>query len=355
MRTRSEGGPGEPRVELGRAGELTEGDLRDLGIHRIPVPVPFPQAGGPVNVYAVDEPGGGFFLFDSGLGTDVARDALAHGFRRIGRRFQDATRIVISHGHVDHYGAARFVQEAHGGELPVYAHPADVPKMIEGGPRWRDQAPRYAAHLTRLGVPAEVLREIAREGEHGFGMARRLPEVRPLREGEVLRGKHVAFEVLHMPGHTPGLVIAYDRERRIVLSGDHLLEKVSPNPIMELGPNGEEGWFRPLLAYLDSLGRLHGLEVDLVLPGHGPGFGGHRRIIDTLVQFYGKRQAKIREVLRAEPRTGYEVSSALFPWARAGDVFLTLSETVGNLEVLEARGEIERVEAEGRYRYRLAA
>jgi glyoxylase-like metal-dependent hydrolase (beta-lactamase superfamily II) len=333
---------------------MTESDLKDLGIHRIPVPVPFPQAGGPVNVYAIEEAGGGLLLFDSGLGTDVAREALAAGFRAIGRRYDEVTRIVVSHGHVDHYGGARAVQEGHGGELPVYAHPDDAPKISEQGWRWRDQAPRYGAYLARLGVPGEVLLAISKEGERGFGMARRLAEVRPIGEGDVIRTKHLVLEVLHMPGHTPGLLCAYDRATRLFLSDDHLLEHVSPNPLIELGPGGEEGWFRPLLAYLENVGRMHRLDIDLVLPGHGAPFTGHRRVIDSLVQFYGKRQAKIRETLAGGPLTGWDVTRALFPWAKPRDAFLTVSETVANLEVLEARGEVLREDDGGSLRFALA-
>ena len=64
-----------------------------------------------------------------------------------------------------------------------------------------------------------------------------------------------------MPGHTPGLLCLYDREHRLFLSDDHLLEHVSPNPLIELGPDGQEDW-RPLVAYLESVGRLHALDVD---------------------------------------------------------------------------------------------
>ncbi len=56
---------------------MSEEALAALGIHRIPVPVPFPQAGGPVNVYAFELAGGGLLLFDSGLGTPEAQAALA--------------------------------------------------------------------------------------------------------------------------------------------------------------------------------------------------------------------------------------------------------------------------------------
>jgi glyoxylase-like metal-dependent hydrolase (beta-lactamase superfamily II) len=106
---------------------MTEADLPALGVHRIPIPVPFPQAGGPVNVYAVEERDGGLLLFDSGLGTPEAHAALEEGFRRLGRRFDEVRRIVVSHAHVDHYGAARFVEERAGRELPAFAHPADLP------------------------------------------------------------------------------------------------------------------------------------------------------------------------------------------------------------------------------------
>ena len=157
---------------------MTEADLADLGVFRIPVPIPFVAAGGPVNVYVVEEADGGLLLFDSGLGSAEATAALEEGFRRLGRRFDEVRRIVVSHGHVDHYGGARFVEERHGGELPIYAHPADAPKIAEGGWRWRDRQPHFAAYLAKLGVPADVLVEIGREGERGFGLARRVREAK---------------------------------------------------------------------------------------------------------------------------------------------------------------------------------
>jgi glyoxylase-like metal-dependent hydrolase (beta-lactamase superfamily II) len=331
---------------------LTERDLADLGVFRIPVPVPFPQAGGPVNVYLLEEPDGGLCMFDSGLGSAEAKGALEEGFRALGRRFDEVRRILVSHGHVDHFGAARHVQELHGGDVPVFCHPADATKIVEGGWRWRDRFPEYGAYLARLGVPAQVLGAIQREGEKGHGLARRVREARPIGEGDLVRTRHLSLRVLHMPGHTPGLICLYDAERRLFFADDHLLEKISPNPLIELGPDCEEGYFRPLLAYVASLARLRALEVELVLPGHGPPFSGHRGIIDDLLAFYGRRQARIREVLAARPATAYEVALALFPAARPAETFLTISETIANLEVLEHRGEVVRELEHGVYRFR---
>jgi glyoxylase-like metal-dependent hydrolase (beta-lactamase superfamily II) len=335
---------------------VTEAALAAVGVHRLPIPIPFTAAGGPVNVYAIEEASGGLLLFDAGLGTPEAQAALEAGLRALGRGLDEVTRIVVSHGHVDHYGAARFVQERHGGALPVFVHEGDEGKVSEAGPGWRERAPVYAAYLRRQGVPSEVLEVVDRAGERSFAMARRVPgaTVRRLAAGEVLRTRHLALEVLHMPGHTPGLVCLHDRARRLLLSDDHLLAKVSPNPLIELGPDGQDGFFRPLLAYVESLARTRALEVDLVLPGHGPPFSGHRQVIDGLLSFYGKRQARIGALLGEAPRAAYEISRALWPAARPGDTFLTLSETVANLEVMQARGEVARDEVDGGWRYRLA-
>ncbi len=334
---------------------MTEQDLRDLGIFRVPVPIPFKQAGGPANAYAIEEAGGGILLFDTGLGTPEAESELEAGLRRAGYGFSDVRRIVISHGHVDHYGAARTVLEKNGGEVPVFAHPADIPKIAEDGPRWRDRLPLYASYFARLGVSADAMAASAAEIGRGFQLARRVPRVRPFALAEPLRLRHVTLEPMHMPGHTPGVVCLYDRQHRLFFSDDHLLERISPNPLIELGPNGEEGPFRPLLAYLESVGRLRALDVDLVLPGHAEPFGGHRRVIDSLVLFFGKRQEKIRVLLGRRPLSGYEVTQGLFPWAKPRDLFLTLSESVANLEVLEAGGEVVREQEGGVYRFRLAA
>jgi glyoxylase-like metal-dependent hydrolase (beta-lactamase superfamily II) len=329
---------------------MTEADLAGLGVHRIPIPIPFPQAGGPVNVYLVEEADGGLLMWDAGLGTHEAQAALEEGFRRLGRSFAEVRRIVVSHGHVDHAGAARFVQERHGGEVPVHGHPADAGKYVASGSTWRAQAAAYASHLASLGVPPEGVEQSRHEGDK-YVVSGRVAEVRPVSDGDVFRARALELRVLHVPGHTPGLVCLHDAAHRLLLSSDHLLEKVSPNPLIELGPAGEAGWFRPLVSYLASVARVRALDLDLVLPGHGPPFAGHREVIDRLVDFYGKRQERIRQVLARGPRTPWEVARELFPRARPAETFLVVSETIANLEVMEDRGEVRRASVDGVVRF----
>jgi glyoxylase-like metal-dependent hydrolase (beta-lactamase superfamily II) len=336
----------------GRA--LTEAELAGLGVHRLPVPIPFVAAGGPVNVYLIEADGGGLVLFDAGLGSPQAEAALQAGFERLGFRFEEVRRIVVSHGHVDHYGAARWVQERHGGELPVFAHPRDLMKIDERGPRFRDQHHLYGAHFLRLGVPMEVMAAMASSGDGSQRLARRVPAVQPIEAGAVIEGRSLRFEVVEMPGHTPGLVCLWAPGHGVLLPADHLLEKISPNPIIELDAEGRQV-HRPLSVYLESLARTRALDVALVMPGHGPGFGGHRALIDGLLGFYVKRQEKLHGLLADGPRTGWELCQALFPRASATDAFLTLSETVANLEVLEDRGAVVRVEEGGAWKFQRAA
>jgi glyoxylase-like metal-dependent hydrolase (beta-lactamase superfamily II) len=331
---------------------IAEADLAGLGIHRISMPIPFLEAGGPVNAYAIEDRDGGLCLFDAGLGSPKAEGAMAAGLARIGRSPADVSRIVVSHGHIDHYGGAMTLLEKAGHQVPVHAHPHDIPKMAEGFPRWMDQVGLYGSFFQRLGVPAEVMGEAWRQVKDGFTKARRIPRVEPLDLGEPLRMKHATFHPVHMPGHTPGLLCLYDREHRLVLSDDHLLERVSPNPLIELGPDGEEGW-RPLVAYVESIGRLREMEVDLVLPGHAAPFGDHRGVIDRLLGFYAKRQQRIRDELAAAPLTGWELTVRLFPRSPASAMFLTVSEALANLEVLEDRGQVARELEGGVYRFGL--
>ncbi|HVO17889.1 MAG TPA: MBL fold metallo-hydrolase [Anaeromyxobacter sp.] len=330
---------------------MTEADLLALGIHRVPVPLPFPQAGGPVNVYLVEDEGGGIVLVDSGLGSPEAEAVLLDGLGRAGRSPEEVRRILVTHGHVDHYGGARGLEELAGHAVPALVHAADLPKVAETGPRWTALAAHYGAHLARLGVPEAALAVAGREAERGFSLARRIREVRPTLPGERLRTRHLDLEVLHMPGHTPGLLCLYDRAHRLLFSSDHLLERVSPNPLIELGPDGRDGYFRPLVEYLQSMERTRALEVELVLPGHGPPFTGHRAVADSLHSFYARRQERLLGQLRRGPRTPWELVRALFREPRPGDVFLAISEVAANLELMEERGVVAREERDGVRRY----
>ncbi len=324
--------------------------LERLGVRRIPVPIPFPQAGGPVNVLAVEEDGGGFALLDAGLGTPEAEEALRAGLAAAGVAVESIRRILVTHGHIDHYGLAQTLREASSASVAV--HPADLAKLSSDG--WTSERERYDAFLLAAGVPADKLDRMAELAASTRSFARRVElPIAALAEGQRLSFARCHAEVLEMPGHTPGQCCFLLRPKGggpIVLVGaDHLLERTSPNPLLELLPDGSR--FRALPTYLRSIERARSLDVALVAPGHGACFADHRQVIDDLLRFYERRQAKLLGKLPAGGATPVELVRAFFPAARTLDLYLMIGEILGNLDVLEDRGRVVCDTAGGRLRY----
>jgi glyoxylase-like metal-dependent hydrolase (beta-lactamase superfamily II) len=331
---------------------MQEEELGSLGIFRISIPIPFRQAGGPANAYVIEEEDG-IMLFDVGIGMEESQAALAQGLARIGYGFKDVNRIVFSHGHIDHYGAAVWALEQIGRTIPVMIHNADAGKVLESGPDLLTLIKGNRQYLSMLGMPLPVLEDLIVAIRREAGLGRRLAEVTPLIPGDKFQCKHVTLEVLHMPGHTPGLCCLYEREHRILFSADHLLERVSPNPLIELRADGEPTFFKPLVSYFESVERVRALPVDLVLPGHATPFTAHCEVIDSLFKFYEQRQSKLLAACERRPLTVYEAMQELFPLGSSFELFLMMSETLGNLEVLENRGKIKRKIKEGSIRFQI--
>ena len=332
---------------------MTDRDLQDLGIYPLYVPMPFFGAGGSTNAYLI-ELEQGLLLFDAVVATPPAEAALADAVSRAGRRLADIGRIVLSHGHVDHYGGARGVAERAGQSIPVFAHPDDVAKVAESGWPWKQRKVQYVSYLARLGVPQELATAAVDRIGLTFSLGKRVPRVQTIDAGEVIRAKHLELEVLHLPGHTPGCIALHDRRSGLFLGGDQLLEKVSPNPLIELTLDGADGHFKPLVAHLRSTERMRALGVSLVLPGHGRPFANHRDIIDCQMHLHRERQERICQHLADQPLTGFELSQLLFPKAEVDDLFLAVSEAIAHLEVLEDASTVRRQFGEAGTRFFLS-
>lgn len=82
-----------------------------------------------------------------------------------------------------------------------------------------------------------------------------------VKEGSVIEAGSYRFTVLETPGHTPGSICLYDREHRILISGDTVFTGGGVGRVDFPG-----GSFSRLLA---SVRRLASLDVRVLLPGHG--------------------------------------------------------------------------------------
>jgi glyoxylase-like metal-dependent hydrolase (beta-lactamase superfamily II) len=170
------------------------------------------------------------------------------------------------------------------------------------------------------------------------------PDVKVEDKDEIVVKDHT-FEVVWTPGHTNGHICLYDRERSALMTGDHVLDPISPNVSL-----GREYAGNPLGEYLKSLRKVGELDADLVLPAHGDPFRDISRRVRELLEHHDEREAEVLEALSHGERTGYEVAAAL-PWTRRrrtladlhlGQQRMALTETLAHLEELRSRGLIER-------------
>jgi glyoxylase-like metal-dependent hydrolase (beta-lactamase superfamily II) len=330
---------------------VDESFLGGLGIHRIPTPVPFLEAGGPANVYALEDDGGGFSLFDCACGTDEGLSALRAGLSARGLDLKRLNRILVSHGHVDHYGNAQTLAEETGAQ--IFVHPHDVEKVCGEG-RWFKQLEKELPYFLHLGVPEPTLRAMLELTKRNREYSRQVERsrVQSLSEGQRFKFRRFETTVLHMPGHTPGLVCLWVESAKLLFADDHMLAKVSPNPVLDLTLGHGPEKFRSLVSYVQSAQRAMAMDIDCVLPGHGEAFKGHRALLESLLAFYAARQERLLKRLDEKgPLSVYELIPAVFPRIDIGRMYLMLSEVMGNVEVLENAGRIKRIDGADALRF----
>jgi glyoxylase-like metal-dependent hydrolase (beta-lactamase superfamily II) len=147
------------------------------------------------------------------------------------------------------------------------------------------------------------------------------------------------WEVVHTPGHSPGHVCLWDAQSRLLCSGDHLLQVVSPPVTFERGFETD-----PMGSYLASLERVRDLAPDLVLPGHGTPFRDGARRAEAIAAGKRRRLDQVRDLVAARERTVPELTADLFGSARltGAQRHFAMAEILAYLAYHEARGALRR-------------
>jgi glyoxylase-like metal-dependent hydrolase (beta-lactamase superfamily II) len=166
-----------------------------------------------------------------------------------------------------------------------------------------------------------------------------------LHGGETITTGVFTFQVLWTPGHSEGHICLYEPEKKVLISGDHILPRITPN--ISWHPQSGEN---PLGQYLNSLKDLKKLDVEMVLPGHEFPFTEFQQRIDELVQHHEERNHEILAALKGEPKTAYEIVQEI-TWGVAESwqdmpLFhqrLALFETLAHLELMTTDGRLRKV------------
>jgi glyoxylase-like metal-dependent hydrolase (beta-lactamase superfamily II) len=316
-----------------------------LRFERIVVPTPY--AVGPANVYVFTaEP---ITLFDCGPNTPAAENALLLGLASIGLRPEQIARVVISHGHPDHYGLAPRLREISGAQVLVGER--DLPKLAD-----RSMLIATGRLLLQAGMPMEELVEMGeRERKLGPGIRPEVEVAVALRGGERLGFDDLELEVLHLPGHTAGHICLYHRQSGVLFSGDTLLLDISPNPLLEPDPMDPTERRRSLVEYLSSLDELSRLSLTTVFPGHGPSIEDPKAVIEEMRSHHRRRTEALAGLLDDDGKSAWQFANELFPRLEGFDNFLAVSEVVAHIDLLVDQGLADPVERDGVTYYRRTA
>jgi glyoxylase-like metal-dependent hydrolase (beta-lactamase superfamily II) len=325
-----------------RRRELSRADRILPGLWRLRLPLPWP--GVPhVNAFAIAAVDG-VVLVDTGLHEPGAMLQLERALHQAGLRIEHVRLLVCTHAHSDHYGLAAPIMERSGCDLWMHPNHAHM-TMAAGDP---DRAFERRVEVARQsGVPAALVAEFesARRGR-GFGIAEIVMPGRELVEGIEVETDLGAWQVHETPGHAPSHVVLHQPERGLLLSGDHLLGRVSLYYDYGYTPD-------PAGEFLDSLDVVDDLDVSLVLAGHGRPVRDARALAEANRAAVRERLERVRRALADGPRTPFDVvpqvlDAELPPAMMVG---WGLSETLCYLTHLERRGEAVKLDGAGPERW----
>lgn len=241
---------------------------------RIELPTPF--AVGSVNAYLFTGPEP--VLVDCGVDTDESWQALTAALQAHGLTVSNLDRVVITHPHTDHFGAAhRIVAES---DAQVWIADIGAAWLLDPSQKFQARIDYYRdVFLPQVGATKEMVLGAVRYLTAIRDSVTPLPASRlcTFRVGDTIPLGGRGWQVLHMPGHTRTQTCFYQPGTQGFLSADMLLP-VTPTPIVEVPPTGQKR--QPALpVYLDSLAKVEALEIGKVYPGHGEPFHRHRDVI----------------------------------------------------------------------------
>jgi glyoxylase-like metal-dependent hydrolase (beta-lactamase superfamily II) len=298
-------------------------------LFRIEIPLP----GNPlkaVNSYIFKTPDRNLII-DTGMNRPECIDAMMAGLQSLNIDMT-VTDIFITHMHADHSG---LISHLATDTSKVYCSRLDA-DVINNKGDWHDMLD----FAERSGFPSD---EDAIRLHPGFKYRTdKLVDFTIVDEGDYISIGGYNFKCILTPGHTPGHLCLYEEEKKILISGDHILGRITPN--ISLWSDDHS----PLNDYLKSLTRIYELDIDLILPGHRKIFTDCQARIDQLRQHHDNRAAAIVSILRQGPQNAFSIASQMkwdlsythwdqFPITQK---WFATGEIVAHLKYLEDLGHV---------------
>jgi glyoxylase-like metal-dependent hydrolase (beta-lactamase superfamily II) len=300
-----------------------------------PLPTPYPV--GDVNAYLIESDE--LTLLDTGVFWDKSLAALSAALASLGRKIEDLDNVVVTHHHFDHFGAAFHLSGLSGAR--VFYHES-VPFFIR---RSAEQEDYVQSFLGRCGYSKDYLllgRELVRKGKRFGALDAAHAETIELKDGDELNLGGFTLRAVFSPGHSPDHLCYYNQSQGLLFSGDFLLPRITPNPLLYFDFSGAKPKrIKSLLNYLSSLSKVGALDAKKALPGHGAEIESPCETIEKNLRFIRERAARFESGLTDAPSSLFDLSVAVFGERDPMNAYLALSETIAYVDLLEAEGKAE--------------
>ena len=332
-------------------------------LHQLKTPMPSPAL--PYILAYAFLGGDGVSLFDTGYGTPEAIEAMTGELRRLGCEPKDIRRVMISHAHPDHMGMVGWVKEQ---------SPDCEVVMLEREWEWMsvrfrdgensDQGMsafmrRSDGWLVRHGVPQEEVEEAHLNGRDGppgasrnasgqrnpFGSWQTAGEPAVLlQDGEVIDFDGWSLRAVWTPGHTPGHLCMYERNHKLMFTGDHVLPHITPNVSLYEDQEGTS----PLSDFRDSLRKVGEFDTAMALPAHEFNIRDLPARCAALIHHHDDRLDEVRAAIGEATATARDVSTRVhwntgpFQDFNLHTKRAALGETLSHLQLLLDDGRVKR-------------
>jgi len=305
-------------------------------LYRIEIPLPKSPLKA-LNSYLIKGQGR-FLIIDTGMNREECMRPMLSSLEKLDVDL-NKTDFFITHLHADHLGLVGSLATE---TSKVYFSEVEASVIDSGSERPEERFQRFSAFYRSHGFPEDEMKK-ALQNHPGFRYSpRRRLDFCVVKEGDTIDIGDYSFRCIETPGHSPGHMCLYEANKKILVSGDHILIDITPN--ITCWPELENA----LKEYLASLEKVYPLDVNLVLPGHRSIWNDHRRRITELQEHHKNRLTEALSALKEGDKTAWEVAPYITwdidctSWEEFPPVqkWFAIGETIAHLNYLEAEGRI---------------
>ncbi len=302
------------------------------GVNWLRMPLPFVLDH--INLWLLQD-AEGWTLVDTGLASEKVKVIWTTLLVQLD---QPIRRILATHFHPDHLGLAGWLQERCNALLL-----ASASEWLLGSLLYYDIDGRHSSRMLEFfaahGLDAKWLQKLDTGNRYRQLVSPPPTYYQRLREGDTVTIGDHQWRVMVGLGHSPEHICLYCARLDVLISGDQILPRITPN----ISVYGSEPDANPLQDYLDSLKQFSLLpEGTLVLPAHGFPFRGIEPRIRYIEEHHDDRFDELLQALD-RPRQAADLIPVLF--SRELDphqMMFAMGETLAHLSCLQGRGLLER-------------